>query len=168
MEKMKKHKIIKQVPLDKNCFASNESACEGIGLKVYITEDEYVVGICKTKVCHQGYANTVHGGIICTYFDEVLWYSTIVKDSNVFAVTAELNIKYLQALPTEEDIKIIGEPVCQSGRHLYTKGYILANDDKRIAEATAHFIIVKPDHRVSNTMLDLCCGDDEMPMEMIF
>mgnify|MGYP006969210825 CR=1 FL=1 len=40
---MKEHKIVRAIPLDDNCFATHEKECEGVGLKVYVTEDKYVV-----------------------------------------------------------------------------------------------------------------------------
>ena len=160
---MKEHKIVKAIPLDDNCFATHEKECEGVGLKVYVTDDKHVVGLVKTKTCHQGYEGTIHGGIISTYFDEVLWYATIVDDEDTLAVTAELTVKYLKAVPVEEDIWIIAKPMRRDGRHIYVDGYILLSDGRVAAEATAHFIVVKPGHAVGDSEVMLYYSDDEMP-----
>ena len=165
---MKEHKIVRAIPLDENCFATHDKPCEGVGLKVYVTEDEHVVGLVTTKKCHQGYEDTIHGGIISTYFDEVLWYATIVKDQDTLAVTAEMTVKYLKSIPTEEDIRIIAKPMRQEGRHMYVDGYILNSNDEVAAEATAHFIIVKPEHTLNDAEVNLYFSDDEMPETVEF
>lgn len=165
---MKEHKIVRAIPLDENCFATHDNPSEGVGLKVYVTEEDYVVGLCRTKKCHQGYENTIHGGIISTYFDEVLWYSTIVKDKDTIAVTVEMTVKYLKSIPVEEDIRIIAKPMHQDGRHLYVDGYILRSDDEVAAEATAHFLIVNPDHELNNAEVKLYFSDDIMPETVKF
>lgn len=162
-KKMKLHKIERAIPLDENCFATHEKPCEGVGLKVYVTEDKHVVGICKTKKCHQGYEDTIHGGIVSTYFDEVLWYATVVDDINTVAVTAEMTVKYLKAVPVEENIRIIAKPMRQEGRHLYVDGFLLKEDNQIAAEATAHFIIVKEDHQLNDVPVTLFYADDAMP-----
>lgn len=166
--KMKEHKIVRAIPLDEKCFATHDNPCEGVGLKVYVTEDDHVVGFCKTKKCHQGYENTIHGGIISTYFDEVLWYSTIVKDQDTIAVTVEMTVKYLKSISVEENIRIIAKPMRQDGRHLYVDGYILTSDDEVAAEATAHFLIVKPEHALNDAETNLYFSDDKMPETVWF
>lgn len=166
--KIKPHKIVRAIPLDENCFATNNNPCEGVGLKVYVTEDDYVVGLCKTKKCHQGYENTIHGGIISTYFDEVLWYSTIVKDKDTIAVTVEMTVKYLKSIHVEEDIRIIAKPMRRDGRHLYVDGYILKSNNEVAAEATAHFLIVNPNHELNDATVKLYLSDDAMPETVEF
>lgn len=148
-----KHKIVKSIPLDSRCFATHDGPSEGVGLRMYITEDRYVVGLCKTKKCHQGYQNTIHGGIISTYFDEVLWYSTTLSEDKVIAMTVGLNVNYLKPLKTEQDIRIIAEPMTRDGRHLYVKGYILNEFDEKVAQAEAHFIALKPEHEINDPNL---------------
>lgn len=165
---MKEHKIVRAIPLDENCFATHDNPCEGVGLKVYVTEDDHVVGLVKTKKCHQGYEDIIHGGIVSTYFDEVLWYATIVKDQDTIAVTAEMTVKYLKSIPVEEDIRIIAKPMRQEGRHLYVDGYILRSDDKVAAEATAHFIIVKDEHALNDAEVNLYFSNDAMPESVEF
>ena len=167
---MKEHKIVKAIPLDESCFATHNGPSEGVGLHMYITEDDYVVGLCKTKESHQGYEGIIHGGLISTYFDEVLWYATTVTDENLVSVTAELSVKYLKAIPVNENIRIIAKPITRDGRHLYVDGYILLENDKVAAEATAHFLIVKDDHDLSDVDVygDLSTLEEELPESVRF
>lgn len=167
---MKEHKIVRAIPLDESCFATHNGPSEGVGLNMYITEDNYVVGLCKTKKSHQGYEGIIHGGLISTYFDEVLWYATTVTDEELVSVTAELSVKYLKAVPVDENIRIIAEPMRRDGRHLYVDGYILLENDKVAAEATAHFLIVKDDHSLSDTDVygELSSIEEDIPESVKF
>lgn len=169
-DNIQKHKIKKAIPADQNCFATHDGPSEGVGLHMYITEDGYVVGICKTKKCHQGYQDTIHGGIISTYFDEVLWYATTVNDERLLSMTAEMTVRYLSPLPTSEDIRIIANPMRRDGRHLYVDGYILKSDDEIAAEATAHFIVLRPEHEINDPDLydEFQTIPDDMPEEVTF
>lgn len=146
------HKIKKTIPLDMNCFATHDNPSEGVGLRMYITDDNYTVGLCKTKKCHQGYENTIHGGIISTYFDEVLWYATTI-DNEDLAMTVELTVRYLAALPVDEEIRIIAKPMVKNGRHINVDGYILNEKDEIVAEASGHFITVRDDHEINESEL---------------
>ena len=143
------HKIKAAIPLDMECFATHDNPSEGVGLRIYVTEDNHTVGLCKTKKCHQGYQNTVHGGIISTQFDEVLWYATTI-DNEELAMTVELTVKYKKALSTEEEIRIIAKPMIKEGRHIYVDGYILDSSDEVVAEANGHFITVKDEHEIND------------------
>ena len=163
------HKIKKIIPLDMNCFATHNEPSEGVGLRMYVTEDNYTVGLCRTKKCHQGYENTIHGGIISTYFDEVLWYATTI-DQEDLAMTVELTVKYLRALPTEEDIRIIAKPMVKSGRHIHVDGYILNEKDEIVAEASGHFITVRDDHEINESELHevMYIPDMDHPKSVLF
>lgn len=164
------HKIIKSIPLDQNCFATHNGPCEGVGLRMYVTEDDHIVGLCRTKKCHQGYDNTIHGGIISTYFDEVLWYATTLTDERLIAMTVEMTVKYLKPLMTEQDIRIVAKPMTRDGRHIYVEGHILDQADDVVAKAKSHFITLKPDHQINDPKLydTLKASDVETPKEVWF
>ncbi len=164
------HKVKNAIPLDQNCFATHDGPSEGVGLRMFVTEDKYVVGLCKTKKCHQGYEDTVHGGIISTYFDEVLWYATTVSDEKLVTMTVEMTVRYLKPLMTEQDIRIVAEPMTVDGRHVYVNGYILDDNDQKTAEASAHFIAVKADHEINDTDIygTLQTIEEDIPDSIIF
>jgi len=167
---MKEHKILRAIPLDENCFATYDGPSEGVGLRMYITEDDYVVGLCRVKKCHQGYDGIAHGGIISTYFDEVLWYATTVDDEQLVSVTVEMTVKYLKSLPVGENIRIIAEPMRRDGRHLYVDGFILREDNQVAAKASAHFLVVKEEHELSDSDIygSMYTFDEELPESVKF
>lgn len=148
---MSEHKIIKEIPWRDTCFGCNGGPNEGIGMRAYVTEDGYVVGLCHTKACHQGFPDTVHGGIIASYFDEVMWHVTRLEDEEAVAMTVELNVAYKKPVPPGLDVRIVARPVRTEGRHTYAKAWLLLPDDTIAAEGTAHYICVRPENAVSET-----------------
>lgn len=139
----KEHKIVSQIPWSDTCFGCNGGSNEGIGLRLMVTEDGYVACVCHTKKCHQGFPGYIHGGIIASYFDEVLWGQTLIQKLSVSSMTVELNIRYLKAIKTEQEIRIVAKPARIEGRHIYVDGYILLSDNTVAAEGHAHYISVK-------------------------
>lgn len=140
---MKEHNIVSQFPSSTTCFGCNDGPAEGTGVRAFLTEDGYVVSKLTTKECHQGFPNVTHGGIISTYFDEVLWFATLVEDPSVSAMTVEMNIKYRKPVPTGTEIRIIAEPAVIEGRHYYVDGYILLPDNEVAVTAKTHYIALK-------------------------
>lgn len=143
---MKEHKVIYQFPSSDTCFGCNDGPAEGTGVRAFLTEDGYVVCKLRTKECHQGFPEVTHGGIISTYFDEVLWFATLVEDPNVSAMTVEMNIKYRKPIPTGTEIRIIANPAVIEGRHYYVDGYILLPDGEIAVTAKTHYIALKRDN----------------------
>ena len=56
----------------------------------------------------------------------------------------------------------------RDGRHLYVDGYILKSNNEVAAEATAHFLIVNPNHELNDATVKLYLSDDAMPETVEF
>ena len=93
---VKAHKIAKCIPWSENCFGCNEALPGGLGVRAYVTEDDYVVGLCTTRPEHTGFPGVTHGGILSTYFDEVLWHATRVQNPGTVAMTVEMTVHYMK------------------------------------------------------------------------
>jgi acyl-coenzyme A thioesterase PaaI-like protein len=150
-KEVKEHHIKEQIPWSETCFGCNGGANQGIGMRSYITEDGYVVGVCHTKSGHQGYPDTVHGGLVATYFDEVLWHATRLADPDLIAMTVEMNTRYFKPVPVDTDVRIVGEPAVIDGRHIHVDGYLLLPDNTVAATASIHYITVRKEHTLNQT-----------------
>ena len=137
------HRAVRQIPWSETCFGCNGGANEGVGLRLAVTDDGYVACVCRTKECHQGFPGYVHGGIIATYFDEVLWGQTLLCAPESSAMTVEMDIRYLAAVKTGQEVRIVAEPARVDGRHIYVDGFLLLPDDTIAVTASAHYITVK-------------------------
>lgn len=138
------HKIVSAIPWSETCFGCNGGANEGIGMRAYVTEDDYVVGLCKTKSGHQGFPGTVHGGLIATYFDEVFWHATHLDDPNRLAMTVEMSVRYKRPVAVEREVRVVAGKARLEGRHVYVDGFLLLPDDTVAATASIHYITLRP------------------------
>lgn len=165
--KVKERKIVKSIPWRETCFGCYEGPSEGIGMRAYIAEDGYVVGICKTKEAHQGFPGVVHGGILATYMDEVLWHTTKAQDENTSAMTVEMNMKYYQPVIVGQEVRIAAKPARFEGKHIYTEGYLLLPDDSIAAKATAHYIVIRKEHFLNGPEKERVLYEQEIMPQMI-
>lgn len=143
---IQEHNIIKSIPWSETCFGCNNGSNEGIGMRAYISEDDYVVGICKTKESHQGFPGVIHGGLVSTYFDEVFWHATRLHNPNLVAMTVEMTIQYQKPVRPGKKLRIVAEPARFEGRHIYVTGYLLLPDDEVAATAEIHYVTVRPEN----------------------
>lgn len=163
----KEHRVIKQLPWSETCFGCNGGPNEGIGLRLAVTEDGYVVCVYQTKNCHQGFPGFVHGGIIASYFDEVLWGQTLIQDLDVSAMTVEMNIQYLAPVETGQEIRVIARPAKIEGRHIYVDGFLLLPDDTIAAKGHAHYIAVKKTNVLSENEEERVKHMPEVPLTSV-
>ena len=137
------HKVAQRIPWSETCFGCNEALPGGLGVRAYVTEDGYVVGLCTTKPEHTGFPGVTHGGILSTYFDEVLWHATRVLDPGTVAMTVEMAMHYLKPVHPGQALRVVGLPAQIEGRHVYVDGYILLPDDSVACTARCHYVIVR-------------------------
>lgn len=150
-QEIKTHQIKQAIPWSETCFGCNGGPNEGIGMRAFITEDGYIVGVCKTKEAHQGFPGVLHGGIIGTYFDEVFWHATRVQNQDLLAMTVEMNVRYHKPVGLGVDVRIVAEPARFEGRHVYVKGYLLLPDEQIAATAEVHYIQIRQNHELNDS-----------------
>lgn len=143
---IKEHCIIKSIPWSETCFGCNDGPNEGIGMRAYISEDGYVVGLCETKESHQGFPGVIHGGLVGTYFDEVFWHATRLHQPDLVAMTVEMTTQYQKPVRPGMKLRIVAEPARFEGRHIYVTGYLLLPDDEVAAAAEIHYVTVRSDN----------------------
>lgn len=125
-----KHKIIKAYPRSATCFATRDDAIEGLGIRIYITEDGYSVGLVSTKESHQGFPGIIHGGVITAYFDEVLWCLYELIDPGMTTVTLKTKVEFLKPVSVETDIRVVGHIVRIDERKFTAEGILILPDEQ--------------------------------------
>lgn len=126
-------------PIYNNCFACGKDNPIGLKLTFEYTENQ-AISYYNISKNFQGYEGITHGGIIATLLDEAM--AKIILFKGMEAVTGELAIKYRRAVPTEKDIKVIGEIVQEKSRTVKTCARI-EFDGQLCVEAQATFVKIK-------------------------
>ena len=142
----KEHKVLYGMPAGRFCFGCRTGESEALGVRVYRMDDGSVASVIHTSAAHQSFKGVVHGGIINTYMDEVLSYAAWDGENyDGVAMTVEMNTKYFAPVPTDTDIRVIGDPPEIDRRHYYIKGRVLLPDDTVAATCELHYIKLRKD-----------------------
>lgn len=123
---------------DHGCFGCGERNPIGLKLKFH-QEEEVMKSSFVPQQEHQGYPGLMHGGIISTVLDEIM--SKSINARGFIAVTARLEVRFLQGVPIGKPLRIEGWITAQKGRLIDTQGRILLEDGQVAAEARARFMI---------------------------
>jgi len=136
---MQPPKLDLEVSSNKLCFACGEDNPIGLKLKpVYDGEKvkaEFIAG-----ELHQGWNNTIHGGILYTLLDEVTAYAILCCGVD-FGVTAKSEVRFKQVAPIKEPIQISAWVTKLTSRLMETEGKLALKDNTVIAEGKSLFYI---------------------------
>lgn len=89
---------------------------------------------------YQGGGGMAHGGIIALLLDEVM--GKVCKFSEVRAVTAEMEVKYLKPVPVDAEIVVEGWQEEAKGRNLFLAAEIRNADGGVLARGRGRFVAV--------------------------
>lgn len=123
-------------PNSRSCFVCGLE--NPVGLKLTFFEHGQEV---RTKIMvprqYEGYPGVVHGGITAAMLDEVVGRTAMIQDHNRFWVTARLDIRYREPVPSETELELRGWLVKSRGKITLAHGELLLPDGRIAAEAEA-------------------------------
>jgi acyl-coenzyme A thioesterase PaaI-like protein len=120
-----------------------------IGLQaLYYQDDEKVYCTYTPRDEYQGYPGVVHGGILCTILDEVLFRTALI-DGDPWMVTARMEVRFKAPVLTEKPLTATAEVTKRKTRVLEAKGEIRLEDGTLAVEANATFVRIPEDSIVN-------------------
>ena len=122
------------------CFACGESNPVGLHLKFQMEGDRYTMNYVVPRE-YQSYDGIVHGEIVSTMIDEAMGGCLYAQGRK--AVTARLEIRYRQATPVGEPIKIASWIKSQRGNFIDMEATISLLDGTITAEGKAKMAVVE-------------------------
>jgi len=129
---------MKKQPTSRMCFGCGRE--NPVGLRADYYQDHGKV-YCEYTPGeeYQGYPGVVHGGILCTILDEVL-YRTALMEENPWMVTGKMEVRFRAPVPTGRPLTATAEVVQRTRRTLEAKGEIQLEDGTVAVEAGATFV----------------------------
>ena len=125
---------------DRNCFACGPNNPIGLKMKVH-RENGRAEAEVTLSANHQGWKDIVHGGLVATLLDEIMAHAVI--DRFPHAVTADLRIRYRQAVPTDQPLIAVGWIDQADRRRVTARSELkLVGQDKALAVGESKFLIV--------------------------
>ena len=126
----------------KGCFICGENNACGLKARFFYDGDRVVSEIVAEEI-YEGYRGIFHGGIISALLDEVMIKAVLAQ--NIYAVTAEMNIKFIKPVKTGDKVKLSGRVIKNHGRLYLTEGKALDEKGETYAEATGKYLEAQSD-----------------------
>ena len=126
---------LQKKPSHQHCMICSQQAVLGLKINHYSTADLQVWGYIKGTIHHQGYQGILHGGFLAALLDGVMCQALFKQ--NIEAVTADMNIRYLNEIPLNSDILIRGKvissrsPLYKVEGELYVNGVSMVKSSSR-------------------------------------
>jgi uncharacterized protein (TIGR00369 family) len=102
------------------CFVCGEKNERGLKLSFeFDRERKRIKTVFKPQEWQQGFEGIIHGGFLATLLDEVM--VKLSYEIGIPAVTAEMNIRFIEPTRIDKDIIVTGEIMRETKRIIYTK-----------------------------------------------
>ena len=122
-------------PNSDDCFICGRNNPVGLHMTFYDNGADEVCSEYTVADRYNSYPGIVHGGIVASMLDEVVGRVAMMADHHHFMMTAKMEVKYRQPVPTETELRIIGRIVRLRGRIGKATGEIILPDGSIAAEA---------------------------------
>jgi len=126
------------------CFVCGDQNVNGLKARFFYDGDQAVASIVAESG-FEGYRGILHGGIIYSMLDEVM-IKALLADG-IYAVTAEMTIRYHSPVSTGQELRFVGSVVSRRRRMYQTKGKASGPDGTIFASATAKYIEARPEFK---------------------
>jgi acyl-coenzyme A thioesterase PaaI-like protein len=115
------------------CYACGELNPIGLHLRFRMQDDWAIASFTATQM-HQGYPGYVHGGVVTSLLDEAMGWATYGR--GIWAITARLELRFREVVPTEELLEVRARIVRDRGRTLDLVAELHDASGKLLARAT--------------------------------
>jgi len=135
-------RVITDPPVSKptsheNCLLCGNKNRVGLGLHFVPDSRGNVVAHVSGHRLLQGYEGILHGGVIAAMLDSAM--ANALFNNGVEAVTGDMNIKFIESVSVDSELKVVGRVVSFSSPLFKTESEIIFNR-KIVATATARFV----------------------------
>lgn len=127
------------LPSYRGCFACGKENSHGLRLQLFA--DQHVVrGTFKPRNFLCGFPGIIHGGILASAADEVMWWAASWKRASS-CVTVELNVKYLKPASTDQEYELTAKVVREKRRIVEVEGEVRDKGGQVYASAWGKYLI---------------------------
>ena len=130
------------LPHTRSCFVCGEANPLGLNLR-FETDGRLVRAKFLPRPEHTGFKGVVHGGIIATVLDEIMFWACAVQTRRI-TICAELSVRFVSSMPPRGEFILTGELVAdRKGRIYETKAAVSDANGLEFAKATGKYVPVK-------------------------
>ena len=125
-----------------NCFVCGDENQSGLRARFFVDGDRVVSHLVASDD-FEGYRGIYHGGVISAMLDEVMIKAILAND--VYAVTAEMTVRFLKPVMTGSKLTFIGKVVSSRARMYETEGEVVDDGGVCYATATGKYLKARPE-----------------------
>jgi len=134
--------LMKEVVRYRNCFVCGERNPKGLQARFFFDGRQAMSELTATET-FEGYKGFYHGGIMSAMLDEVMIKAILA--GGIFAVTAELNIRFHKPVLTGTRLRFVGRIVNRKGRVFQTEGEATDSTGACYASASGKYLEARPE-----------------------
>ena len=127
-------------PNSRYCFLCGIANPIGLKIAFYQASETHVVVRYVPLEEHQSYPGVLHGGITSALLDETIGRTLVPSDR--WAMTAELNVRFLVPIPIGQPVTVEGELTRLRSRTMEGRGRVVLADGTVAATAEAKYILL--------------------------
>jgi acyl-coenzyme A thioesterase PaaI-like protein len=121
-----------------NCFACGTLNSGGLGLALHVEPGRSWTELALDRR-FEGWANVIHGGILCTILDEVMAWALVGEDN--WGLTASMAVRFRRPITVGQRIRAEGWITRSRRRTVETASHILdTSTGEGLASATGVYI----------------------------
>lgn len=141
-------------PNSAHCFACGLENPYGLQLTFHDNGIDEVTCTYTVPDRFNGYPGVAHGGIVAAMIDEVVIRTAMIADPNRFMMTATMEIKYRQPVPTGVPLQLTGRMLKDRGRYARAAGVLRLPDGSVAVEAEMTMADLPAGHQVDDRVLE--------------
>jgi uncharacterized protein (TIGR00369 family) len=135
------HRVVRKQPNSKSCLVCGMKNPYGLKGAFYELDNGELLCTFRPVDEHQSYPGRLHGGIAAAILDETIGRAIMMgNEEEVWGVTAEFTIRYVQPIPLEGTLRVVGRITKAGGRVFEGSGEILLEDGSVAAEGRGRYI----------------------------
>lgn len=135
-----KFKVIAKQKNYKQCMLCGMENPFSVMTQFYLLEQNMCCSIFTFRDEHQSYPGRAHGGVISAVLDETIGRAAKHYDPDVWAVTVDMNVKYLKPTPLNVELKCVGRVIGNRSRAFTGTGEIYLPNGEVCASAEITYV----------------------------
>ena len=133
---------MKEIVRYSRCFVCGDQNTSGLQAKFFEDGGQAITELVAAPG-FEGYHGIFHGGVLASLLDEVMIKAILSR--GVFAVTAEITVRFRHPVSIGEKLRITGKIVSQRGRIYTTEGAAVGSDGTVFATAAGTYLEARED-----------------------
>ena len=125
----------------KMCLVCGLKNAHGLQAAFYELDNQDLLAVFTPGDEHQGYPNTLHGGITSAMLDETIGRAIMMRyEEAVWGMTVDLKIKFRKPIPLNQPLRVVGRITEEDRRFFRGTGELLLEDGGVAATAEGRYM----------------------------